>query len=197
MSRLSTSFVLGYHGCDARVGRRAVHDGATILKSERDFDWLGPGAYFWQSDPVRAREWADWKVERGDYETAAVVGAVIDLGNCLDLTTRGDVELVRSAYYSFAEFNLRAGLSMPSNRSSRGHPDEDRTLRFLDCAVIRHLHGLIRAMSGREPFDTVRGMFQEGGDAYPGSGFGLKSHVQIAVLNPDCIKGVFHCHDQA
>ena len=40
-------------------------------------------------------------------------------------------------------------------------------------------------------FDTIRGMFVEGGKAYPGSGLYKKSHVQIAVRNPACIKGVF------
>lgn len=49
-----------------------------ILQSERDFDWLGPGAYFWESDPRRAIEWAEWKKSRGDYDAPTVIGAVID-----------------------------------------------------------------------------------------------------------------------
>jgi hypothetical protein len=40
-------------------------------------------------------------------------------------------------------------------------------------------------------FDTVRGMFTEGDELYPGAAFYHQSHVQIAVRNPDCIKGVF------
>ena len=65
MSRLATSFVLGYHGCDADIARRAVLEGVNIIKSDKDYDWLGPGAYFWESDPQRALEWAEWKVSRG------------------------------------------------------------------------------------------------------------------------------------
>lgn len=35
-------------------------------------------------------------------------------------------------------------------------------------------------------------MFTEGGELCPGSGFRAKSHVEIAVRNDDCIKGLFH-----
>lgn len=35
-------------------------------------------------------------------------------------------------------------------------------------------------------------MFVEGGEAFPGSGIAAKSHVQIAVRNADCIRGLFH-----
>ncbi len=43
MSRLATSFVLGYYGCDKATARKAVLEGAPILHSNRDYDWLGPG----------------------------------------------------------------------------------------------------------------------------------------------------------
>ncbi len=166
-----------------------------ILQSARDFDWLGPGAYFWESDPQRAQEWADWKVERGDYDEAAVIGAVIDLRNCLDLASRRDLELVREAYDSFAEAQTMAGLPMPANRDAPDDANKDRILRFLDCAVLRHLHEIIdtQPAEGRliEPFDTVRGMFPEGGPLFPGGKIMQKSHVQIAVRSPKCIKGVF------
>lgn len=191
MSRLSTTFVLGYHGCDAGFAKRAVVQGARLLSSGRDYDWLGPGAYFWQSDPVRAREWAVWKAHRGDYAEPAVIGAVIDLGNCLDLTTRAGVEFVQAAHASFIALQQKAELPIPENRNPNGETNEDRVLRFLDCAVIRHLHSMIEAEPGSSPFDTVRGMFTEGGRAYPGSGFHTKSHVQIAVRNLSCVKGVF------
>ncbi len=84
---------------------------------------------------------------------------------------------------------------MPKNLSPRGVKNKDRVLRYLDCAVFRHLHQIIEDLSETdpliEPFDTVRGMFVEGGRVYPGSGLHRKSHVQIAVRNPECIKGIF------
>ena len=60
----------------------------------------------------------------------------------------------------------------------------------MDCAVIRFLH-LIRENSDSEPIDTVRGIFTEGSPIYPGSAFLEKTHVQMAVINPECIKAVF------
>ena len=195
MSRLATSFVLGYHGCERSVAARAVGGEVNLLQSSRDFDWLGPGAYFWESDPQRALEWAQWKANRGDYVHPAVIGAVIDLRNCLDLVTREDLDLVRAAHRSFLRVQQTAGLPVPRNRSAPGQPDADRVLRFLDCAVIRHLHSILEAQSTSEgqiePYDTVRGMFTEGRRIYAGSGFRQKNHVQIAVRNNGCIRGLF------
>lgn len=196
MSRLATSFVLGYHGCDHVTAIRAVNGDISLLQSNRDYDWLGPGAYFWEADPTRALEWAQWKVDRGEYARPAVIGAVIDLRHCLDLVSRDDLLLVKAAHKSFRRVRELAGLPMPENKSVKGQPNADRVLRFLDCAVLRHLHSALDAQPPEartiEPFDTVRGMFTEGGRLYTGSGFQKRSHVQIAVRSDDCIKGLFH-----
>ena len=136
-----------------------------------------------------------WKAKTGAYKEPAVVGAVIDLRNCLDLVSRSDVELLRAAHRSFVRVQQKANLAIPENRNPKGSKDSDRVLRYLDCAVFRHLHRIIEGLSEQEPsiepFDTVRGMFVEGGKAYPGSGIFRKSHAQIAVRNPKCIKGIF------
>ena len=195
MSRLATSFVLGYHGCDQSVAHRAVLEGAQLLHSDRDYDWLGPGAYFWEADPKRAFEWAKWKHAKGEYKNPTVVGAVIDLGHCLDLVSREDIEVLRAAHSSFKKVQSKAGLPIPKNKNPKGTRDKDRILRYLDCAVLKHLHSIIAQRGASDPDlapkDTVRGMFVEGGRAYAGSGIYRKSHVQIAVRNPTCIKGVF------
>lgn len=93
MSRLQPSFVLGYHGCDEGTGERIL-DGEPMFFSEEKHDWLGRGAYFWEADPIRAREWAEDKQRKGDYRQAFGIGAVIDLGNCLDATTRNGAEAI-------------------------------------------------------------------------------------------------------
>lgn len=197
MSRLATSFVLGYHGCEREVGEHAIAGELELLGSDQDFDWLGPGIYFWESDPRRALEWANWKVSRGDYKKPFVVGAVIDLRNCLDLVSREDLEILRWAYDSFVKVRRASELPMPENRSVPGQPNTDRLLRFLDCAVIRHLHSIIGNGVTLEdgghiaPYDTVRGMFTEGEELYQGAGFRERSHVQIAVRDPTCLRGLF------
>lgn len=202
MSRLRTSFVLGYHGCEKEVAEKVLV-GDAFLHSTKDFDWLGPGAYFWESDPDRAKEWANNRPSKRAFRKPYVVGAVIDLGNCLDLTTREGTLLLRSSYDSFAAGQQAGKLSMPINEDLGSDPHQDRLLRKLDCAVINHLHQNIRdelsswtasGSAGQQPpssFDTVRGLFPEGGEAFPGAGVLERTHTQIAVLNPECIKGVF------
>jgi hypothetical protein len=45
--------------------------------------------------------------------------------------------------------------------------------------------------NGLPPVETVWGVFVEGKPIYPTAGFDEKTHIQIAVNNPACIKGVF------
>lgn len=189
MSRLAASFVLGYHGCDAEVARKLVNREDPLRPSDKKYDWLGPGAYFWESDPRRAMEWAEQAKARGRVQTPAVVGAVIDLGNCLDLLNRENIELVREAHGLFVEEQERSGLPIPENRSLDGEPD--KILRFLDRAVIQFLHEIFDA-AGEAVFDSVRGLFPEGDELYPGAGFRDRNHIQIAVCNPELVLGLFY-----
>ncbi len=191
MARLHTSFVLGYHGCDSRVGEDVLSGKVVLDQSRQEYDWLGPGVYFWEADIKRAWEWADWKVRRKDFSEAFVLGAIIDLGNCLDLMARGSLETLEDAHASLqATINAsQDGRVLPVNKSV-GARDEDNLLRFLDCAVIRHLHEALAAQNV-EPFESVRGLFTEGGPLFPGSGFMKKTHVQVAVRSEECIKGYF------
>lgn len=78
---------------------------------------------------------------------------------------------------------------MPQNERPS---DEDGypLLRRLDCAVI-NMACEMRAGTGGE-IDTVKGVFTEGGPACPGAAIQMRTHTQIAVRNPACIKGVFH-----
>jgi hypothetical protein len=181
--RLSTSFVLAYHGCDRDVGENLLSGSRSFKPSSNDYDWLGPGVYFWESNPYRALEFAREKLQRGDrIRRPFVVGAVVDLGLCLDLTTKDSIENLIDAHRSLLN-TIPAGGPTPVNG-----PESWR--RRLDCAVIRCLHQ-IRRVPASEPIDTVRGIFTEGNPIYEGSAFLEKTHVQIAVLNPDCIKAVF------
>jgi hypothetical protein len=192
LSRLAASFVLGYHGCDAEVAQKLVNREDELRPSDKKYDWLGPGAYFWESDPLRAFEWAEEASERGKIETPAVIGAIIDLGNCLDLLSRENIELVRQAHRLFLQEQERSGLPIPENRSLKGEPD--RILRFLDRAVIQFLHEIFNG-AGEAAFDSVRGLFPEGEELYPGAGFRDRTHIQIAVCNPKLILGLFYPPD--
>ena len=185
MHRLSSSFVLGYHGCDSAVAEKLLA-GSAFQKSQNDYDWLGPGIYFWEANPLRGLEFAQELkgLKRGPkIDTPSVIGAVIDLGLCLDLTTSTGTQQVASAYRQLVQLADKAGYELPRN-------SQDSLRRSLDCAVVRLLHD-IRDNAGEPEIDSVRGIFLEGQPIYEGSGFYAKTHVQICVCNPDCIKGVF------
>jgi hypothetical protein len=194
VSRLATSFVLGYHGCDREIGLRAINGEIALIQSHQSYDWLGPGAYFWESDPRRALEWAQEKAKRNRDFDPFVIGAVIDLRHCLDLLSREDLEILRAAYHSLQSLHERMKLPMPENVGVKGRPAADRPLRYLDCEVVNHLHALMEQQQGdgaTPPYDSARGLFTEGEALFPGSGFMSRTHVQIAIRNMDCIKGLF------
>jgi len=152
-----------------------------MTASKESYDWLGSGIYFWESDPLRAREWADNKVASGQYKQAFVIGAVIDLGNCLDATTRDGAEALDAAYCSLEELSKVGGTKMPKNI---------RAKRYLDCAVVNHLHELVRS-ADQPAYDTIRALFPQGERIYPTAGFWKHTHTQVCVINPENIKGVF------
>jgi hypothetical protein len=183
LHRLSTSFILGYHGCSRSVGERLLI-GEPFQPSNNEYDWLGPGIYFWESNPRRGLEFAHETARRKavSHDDAFVVGAIIEPALCCDLTTAPEIEWVRSAYRSFMN-GPHTGGRLPTN-------SEDGLRRNLDCAVIRWMHKIVEEQS-MPPVDTLRGIFIEGGPLYPGAGFYAKTHVQIVVRNPNCIKGMF------
>lgn len=186
MHKLSTSFILGYHGCSSEVAE-SVLQGDDFRPSTNVYDWLGSGVYFWEANPKRGLEYYREMQARKkkSHEDEAVVGAVIDLGYCLDLTTSSAIQLVQASYSGLVETIEKSAKTLPANRGG-----DDRLKRELDCAVINYLNGLLK--EAKEPqFDTVRGIFLEGKEIYPGAGFLEKTHIQIAVRNLDCIKGVF------
>jgi hypothetical protein len=193
LHNLSATFVLGYHGCDRDVGRALLDGTAQFTASENEWDWLGSGIYFWEANPLRGLEFAREQEGRGRLGEPFVVGAVLDLGFCLDLTSSTGVVAVKTAYDSFVKVTRKAGKPMPRNR---GGPD--MLLRELDCSVINYLHQIRASVQPPlQPFDSVKGVFlSEGGPIYEGSGFFNKTHIQICIRNPSCIKGVFRVPEE-
>lgn len=190
MDPASTTFVLGYHGCDTSVAERVFAGKTSLTASENDYDWLGHGIYFWEHNAQRAHEFAkdfQKRPRRGKSKIRrpAVVGAVIDLGTCLNLMDSRSIEMVAQAYGDLVLFHKESGEPMPSNAGGI-----DRLFRRLDCAVIEMLH-LIREDRGKPAFDTVRAAFIEGNPIYDGAGFHAKTHIQLCVRNLAQIKGYF------
>ncbi len=172
--------MLGYHGCDESVAEQLLA-GTQFSPSRNDYDWLGHGIYFWEANPQRELDFVtDMMVRKIKPITRpSVIGAVIDLANCLDLLTAVGIGMVAESYKSLSEIARKSDTTMPVN--------QDTVRRQLDCAVIEHLN---KVMQESDSIDTVRGVFVEGGPLYPGAGFQAKTHIQIAVRDPACIKGV-------
>lgn len=187
------SFVLGFHGCDQSVVDSVVRGESVLQISRNTYDWLGDGVYFWENDPERALEYAETirdnpKRGQGEIHNPAVIGAIINLGHCLNLMESGSLESVRLAYHALKAFRENAGIEMPVNTPGKDGGN-DLLLRHLDCAVIQFLHDIYDRRE--HSIDTVRGLFIEGEDLYPNAGFKAKNHIQVCVRNPNCIKGYF------
>jgi hypothetical protein len=116
-------------------------------------------------------------------KTPAVVGAIIELGYCLNLLDAEFLALTAEAYADLKRTFEAAGAPLPTNST-------DQLRRPLDCAVINAMHQT-RVDKDLRPFDSVRAAFPEGGDLFPGSGISAKHHIQIAVRTRSSIKGYF------
>lgn len=167
--------VFGFHGTDPAVAERLVRGDLAVADwrpSTNEYDWLGHGIYFWEFAPDRAREWA---------RKGGVVGAIIRLGVCLDLTDVSHTAMLAEAYQGYVAQQRAHHKAIPRNRGK---------LRDLDCAVINYAAKKAQKRTG-QVIQTVRGAFLEGDPIFPGSGILRETHVQIAVRDRSCILGLF------
>lgn len=178
------NLVIGFHGCKKEIWESVLHDGIHIKDSVNDYDWLGHGQYFWESNYDRALSWAKEK----KYKDPAVIGAVIDLGRCLNLKDEKNIFELKNAYSLLVEDCKANNFDLPKNIDIKDNTDV--LLRRLDCAVIQYLHK-INKNANLEPYDSIRGVFIEGEEIYPTSGIKTKTHIQICVVNPNCVRGYF------
>ena len=157
-----------------------------------------PVFIFWENDVVRAYQWAT--EARRNIDHPSVVGAVIELGNCLDLTTQAGIDAVSLAYKIFVGMVGLLGGTLPENVDPVRGTSGDKAIRRLDCAVMNCLFETQQTMQnldpvsqqlGTQPYATVRALFPEGSELYPGAGFRDKTHIQICVREPEQILGVF------
>ena len=182
--------VIGFHGCDLALRNKLVNGTSSLKPSRNKYDWLGNGIYFWENNHYRALSFAkELKARQGQKSkivTPAVVGAVIDMGFCLDLLDEEFIKLVRGSFKTLSDAFKIAGFAVPTNKNVSN--SNDLLLRNLDCAVIENLH---RVKANVKPFDSVRCAFIEGQPLYANAGFHSKNHIQICIRNPNCIKGYF------
>ena len=177
--------VLGYHGYDTTTAEKLLA-GEPFAISKNKYDWLGTGTYFWEYGLDRAWRFAEWQVERGSIKTPAIVGALIQLGNCFDLMDTRFTRDLPTAFSMLEMMHQETGKVLPENKGDT----PDRKLRNLDCAVLNFYLTWLEEDRGLHD-DSVRCGFVEGAAAFPNSGIHEQSHVQLAIRNPSCIVGVF------
>lgn len=174
-----------------RSSAHILSGGGHLLPSENDYDWLGSGIYFWEDNPGRALEWAQFvykhpKHSRAKINVPFVIGAILDPGNCLDLLQSDSIRIVEESYERFTGVFRAADLPMPKNQRK----GSEWAIRRLDCAVINHVHQS-RAQISLPAFDTVRAAFEEGEALYPTAGFHRRTHIQLCVRSTAQIVGYF------
>ena len=86
----SSLTVIGFHSCDKEVGLKVLNGQDELITSQNSWDWLGEGIYFWEQDPVRALSYAVESSQHKQFnkipiKTPFVIGAIIQLGKCLNL----------------------------------------------------------------------------------------------------------------
>ena len=106
----------------------------------------------------------------------------------MNLTDYGSSEILKVGYKILKDELSRIGKPLPVNRDVR--ENKDLLLRELDCAVIERIHQFNWENEER-PYDSVRGVFIEGEPVYRDSGIMGKTHTQLCIINPNCIKGYF------
>lgn len=184
-----TGIVYGFHGCDESIALQLINKEIDLKPSINDYDWLGSGMYFWENSPARALEYATHLKDNPEktqnpITKPAVVGAIIHLGNCLDLLDYESLQFLKVGYDILKDTTK----NLPKNIAV-GDLNE-LMVRKLDCAVIETIHKA-REYNKIRAYDSVRGVFWEGDELYPNAGFREKDHIQLCIINPNCIKGFF------
>lgn len=190
--------VVGYHGTGLTAALRIVNRIEGFRWSERDYDWLGRGIYFWEYAPKQALSFA--KIRQRQFrkktnktpedarratEPLAVVACMIRLGFCLDLTEPGNVKFLVDVFNDYKESIELAGDELPKN---------SRKYRRLDCAVFEYAYKVLEDAEPNSKVETARGVYVPADGAkriWAGSWIAEDTHIQLCVRNPASLLGTW------
>lgn len=201
MYDVKPNLIIGFHGCEAEIRDMLLQQPNYYKISQKPFDWLGHGLYFWENNYDRALQWANEKKLRGSINHPAVVGAVLHLGYCCDLLDQRYIKLLANYFAMMKGRYDVLGKVLPENKNLPQDHHKDKVLRHRDCSAIEFMHSQIfnkvkedlkiKGFTDYKIFDSTRSVFTEGGPAFEGAGLFEKSHIQICIRNPNCIQGFF------
>ncbi|WP_319419733.1 hypothetical protein [Pleurocapsa sp. FMAR1] len=120
------SFVYGFHGIDRDAAIHILNQEDNFRHSNNSYDWLGNGIYFWENNYQRAIQYAQENSKRSNstIKTPFVLGAVLDLGNCLDLLAQKYIDYLSIAFNVLEQYLERENKLLPMN-SAFGKSDFD------------------------------------------------------------------------
>lgn len=143
-----SNLILGFHGCEKSEQLKLISNPSYIKSSNESLDWLGHGMYFWENNPRRGLLRAELKMKAGKLKDPSVIGAVIDLGKCLDLLDSRNIELLKHCYNLFKAKSEELDKPIPTNVNHPSSSGRDKELRYLDCAVIEYTTTIISPLRG-------------------------------------------------
>ena len=93
-----------FYSCDKDLGLDVLSGKKELDPSENGWDWLGNGIYFWEQNPQRAWQYAlensnGRQFNKKKIETPFVLGAIVELGECLNLVDQEAIEILVKAYH--------------------------------------------------------------------------------------------------
>ena len=193
--------VVGYHGTGLTAALRIVNRVEGFKWSERNYDWLGSGIYFWEYAPKQALAWAKLRQkqyakkadktpedERRATEPLAVIACMIRLGFCQDLTEPSNIEFISEVFEDYKENLELAGDPLPTN---------ERHYRRLDRALFDYAYSFVEKSDPTSKVDTARGVYVPTGGkkrVWEGSWISRDTHIQICVRSPASILGAWLHH---
>lgn len=144
------TIVLGYHGCDLEIATKLVAGECFFEPSANKYDWLGAGVYFFENSPERAVKFAEFSKNNPKLKTTKrpikdpyCLGAVIELGFCLDLTKSEFMSEIKDSFEEIERHGPKdlKDLKNFKNKSSLNNEEIIESWnRPLDRSVINYLH---------------------------------------------------------
>ena len=174
--------LVAFHGTTKSAAEKLVA-GTPFGKSQNDDDWLGHGIYFWEYAPQQAWWWADRRYREVD---AAVVGALVRLGRCIDLLDPSNANLLATAHDELEGALAQEGKILKKNANNH---------KYRDCAVFNYLFA--KLAQSNIHVESARAVFVplEADGRLPRlwdrSGVFRGAHIQISVREPNNILAVW------
>ncbi len=172
--------IVAYHGTTVADADKLVN-GEDFKNSDKSHEWLGEGVYFWEYAPKQA--WW-WTKDHKKNSRPAVVGAMIRLGNCLDLLDPENVRWLKRVYDDIIPKWGAAKLPIPKNMRSR---------KNLDCAILNWIYS--QSDTTETPIETSRGVYVPTDSAkrvWTGSWIYDEAHIQVCVREQQNILALWH-----